>query len=114
MYVPDHFKITEKEEIFSFLAANAFGQLISIHDSRLTCSHLPFLVSSERDHLYCHLARQNTQWQQLEDQQVLLTFQGASSNQIVVISYGEERPAVLGHDESAWQLNRRAELVYGE
>jgi len=44
----------------------------------------------------------------------LLTFQGASSNQIVVISYGEEKPAVMGHDESAWQLNRRAELVYGE
>jgi peptidoglycan-associated lipoprotein len=29
-----------------------------------------------------------------------------------VVSYGEERPAVLGHDESAWSMNRRAELVY--
>ena len=44
----------------------------------------------------------------------LLTFQGASSSQIIVISYGEEKPAALGHDESAWQLNRRAELIYGE
>lgn len=44
----------------------------------------------------------------------LLLFQGASSNQVVVISYGEEKPAALGHDEAAWQLNRRAELVYGE
>ena len=77
MYLPDHFKITDKQEIFSFLRANAFGQLISIHDNRLTSSHLPFLVSDERDHLYCHLARQNPQWQQLEGQQVLLTYQGA-------------------------------------
>jgi len=43
----------------------------------------------------------------------LLLFQGASSNQIVIISYGEEKPAALGHDEDAWHLNRRAELVYG-
>jgi peptidoglycan-associated lipoprotein len=42
----------------------------------------------------------------------LLMFQGASSNQITIISYGEEKPAVSGHDDEAWRLNRRAELVY--
>lgn len=42
----------------------------------------------------------------------LLLFQGASSSQITIISYGEEKPAALGHDEDAWKLNRRVELVY--
>ncbi len=42
----------------------------------------------------------------------LLLFQGASSDQIDTISYGEEKPAMLGHDESAWAQNRRVELVY--
>lgn len=42
----------------------------------------------------------------------LLMFQGTSSEQITIISYGEEKPAAPGHDEEAWQLNRRAELVY--
>ncbi|MDH5386955.1 MAG: peptidoglycan-associated lipoprotein Pal [Gammaproteobacteria bacterium] len=42
----------------------------------------------------------------------LLMFQGASSDQITTISYGEEKPASLGHDEDSWHLNRRAELVY--
>lgn len=42
----------------------------------------------------------------------LLMFQGASSDQITIISYGEEKPARLGHDETAWSLNRRVELVY--
>lgn len=42
----------------------------------------------------------------------LLMFQGASSDQITIISYGEEKPAMLGHDEEAWRMNRRAELVY--
>lgn len=42
----------------------------------------------------------------------LLMFQGASSNQITIISYGEEKPAASGHDDESWRLNRRAELVY--
>ena len=42
----------------------------------------------------------------------LLLYQGASASQITIISYGEEKPAALGHDEDAWKLNRRAELVY--
>ncbi len=42
----------------------------------------------------------------------ILLFQGASSDQLDTISYGEEQPAVLGHDDSAWSKNRRVELVY--
>jgi transcriptional regulator len=76
MYVPSHFSVTEQEEMFSFLDANAFGQLISVTDHRLTASHLPFLVTDDRKHLHCHLARQNSHWQALEGQQVLVTFQG--------------------------------------
>ena len=42
----------------------------------------------------------------------LLALTGASGGQINTISYGEERPAVEGHDESAWRFNRRVEVVY--
>jgi peptidoglycan-associated lipoprotein len=42
----------------------------------------------------------------------ILLFQGASSDQLDTISYGEERPAEIGHDEAAWGKNRRVELVY--
>lgn len=42
----------------------------------------------------------------------MLTLQGAAASQIRVVSYGEERPAALGHDEDAWALNRRAEFIY--
>ena len=42
----------------------------------------------------------------------LMTLLGATGPQIRTISYGEERPADAGHDESAWQLNRRVEIVY--
>jgi peptidoglycan-associated lipoprotein len=36
---------------------------------------------------------------------------GVESSRLSTISYGEEKPAVEGHDESAWAKNRRAEFV---
>jgi len=42
----------------------------------------------------------------------LLVLQGASKSQLQVISFGEERPVALGHDESSWAQNRRVELMY--
>ena len=42
----------------------------------------------------------------------LVLFQGVSADQVSVISYGEEKPVSLGHDNESWQLNRRVELVY--
>ncbi len=42
----------------------------------------------------------------------VLLFQGASIDQIETISYGEEQPAEMGHNEEAWAKNRRVELIY--
>jgi peptidoglycan-associated lipoprotein len=40
---------------------------------------------------------------------------GVDGSRLSTISYGEEKPAVEGHDESAWAKNRRAEFtVTGE
>lgn len=36
---------------------------------------------------------------------------GISSDRITTVSYGEEKPAVDGKDESAWSQNRRDEFV---
>jgi peptidoglycan-associated lipoprotein len=41
-----------------------------------------------------------------------LQLQGASSTQLSTVSYGEERPVALGHDDASWAKNRRVELVY--
>ena len=35
---------------------------------------------------------------------------GVSPNQLQMISYGKDRPAVMGGDESAWSQNRRDEF----
>jgi len=42
-----------------------------------------------------------------------LMLQGVAESQLTTVSFGAERPAVEGDDESAWAKNRRVELVYG-
>lgn len=41
-----------------------------------------------------------------------MKLQGVSDRQLQIVSFGEEKPAVSGHDESAYQQNRRVEIAY--
>jgi peptidoglycan-associated lipoprotein len=41
-----------------------------------------------------------------------LLLQGAGDGQLSTVSYGEERPAAAGHDDTSWAKNRRVEIVY--
>jgi peptidoglycan-associated lipoprotein len=45
----------------------------------------------------------------VEKMMVLL---GASAKQIEAVSFGEEKPKAVGHDESSWSQNRRSDIVY--
>lgn len=36
---------------------------------------------------------------------------GVKADRISTVSFGEEKPAVQGHDEAAWSKNRRAEFL---
>lgn len=42
----------------------------------------------------------------------ILMLKGASQNQISVVSYGKEKPAIVGHEEDTWSQNRRAVIEY--
>lgn len=77
MYIPKQFKVTDKEEIFSFIERNAFGQLISNSGGRLFSTHIPFLLSEDKTKILGHLAKQNPQLSDLDGQEVLITLQGA-------------------------------------
>lgn len=41
-----------------------------------------------------------------------LVLHGVKDGQIETVSFGEEKPRTLGHDESAWSQNRRADIAY--
>jgi peptidoglycan-associated lipoprotein len=42
----------------------------------------------------------------------IMTVLGAPDARIETISYGEEKPVAMGHDESSWAKNRRADIKY--
>jgi transcriptional regulator len=76
MYIPKHFHITDREEIFAFIEHHAFGQIISTLKGRLFSSHLPFLVSDDRQKILGHFARHNPQCNEINEQEVLITLEG--------------------------------------
>ncbi len=65
--------------------------------------------ADERGSREYNLALGESRAQAVKQQMLIL---GASSSQIRLVSYGEERPAIDGHDESSWQQNRRVEILY--
>lgn len=76
MHIPKHFEVTDKNEVLTFLEANAFGQLVSSVGGKLFASSIPFLVSADGSALFGHLAKENPQWQSIAEQEVLVIFQG--------------------------------------
>lgn len=47
-----------------------------------------------------------------ESIQKMFELNGVQSSQVEAVSYGEEKPKAIGHDESAWAQNRRADINY--
>jgi peptidoglycan-associated lipoprotein len=42
----------------------------------------------------------------------MLEVLGVTADRLTMISYGEERPLAMGHDETSWRVNRRVEFIY--
>ena len=42
----------------------------------------------------------------------IMTLLGINSDRIETVSFGKEKPKVVGHDESAWSQNRRSDIVF--
>jgi peptidoglycan-associated lipoprotein len=42
----------------------------------------------------------------------MLVVLGVTDDRMTMISYGEEQPLAMGHDETSWRVNRRVEFIY--
>ena len=83
MYIPKHFEILDEKKIYKLIGMNSFDQLISLHDAKIVSTLKPFLFDTGTRILFSHLAKANSQWQQISNQEVLVTLQG---DQIYVTS----------------------------
>lgn len=76
MYIPKHFNIEDESVIYDLIEKNSFATLFSQHNGEPYATHLPLLVNKDEGFLYGHFARPNEQWKDIENQNVLVIFQG--------------------------------------
>lgn len=76
MYIPKHFEINDEDTIYDFIEKYSFATLFSQHNGEPYATHLPLILNKGESALYGHFARPNSQWKDVENQQVLVVFQG--------------------------------------
>ena len=94
---------------------------ISAEDQALLAAHAQFLGSRPglRVRLEGHTDERGTREYNIglserraQAVRRVLGLQGVADSRLSTVSYGEERPAVAGEDESAYSKNRRVEIIY--
>ena len=78
MYSPTYNRQDDRTELLAFLRANNFPVLVTGTDGALHASHLPITVHEEGEQIVIdmHMAKNNPQWQEFLDDEVLVIFSG--------------------------------------
>jgi transcriptional regulator len=79
MYIPQHFLETDENKLAALIDRYSFGTLVTTSSGRPFASHVPFIHARAERKLYCHVARANPQWRDLDGTTALVMFQGPHS-----------------------------------
>ena len=78
MYSPPYNQVEDRAELLAFMRANSFALLVSATGGTPLASHLPVTVADGEGGLaiHSHMARNNPQWHEFFDDEVLVVFSG--------------------------------------
>jgi transcriptional regulator len=78
MYSPSYNRLEDRAELVDFMRRNSFALLVTGTGGTLHASHLPVLVIDVGDRLRLdlHMARNNPQWKEFFDDEVMVVFPG--------------------------------------
>jgi transcriptional regulator len=78
MYSPSYNRLEDRRELVEFMRANSFAVLVTGTGGTLHASHLPVQVREEGDKIVLdmHMAKNNPQWQEFFDDEVMVVFSG--------------------------------------
>jgi transcriptional regulator len=125
MYVPEPYRPGDLEEVRDFIRAHPFAVLIGRMNGSHWGTHLPFVherTQDGKDLLHSHMAKRNPQWKGMEDEELMLIFQGANAyvssswyeeenvptwNYIAVHAYGRAR--ILEGEELVKSMKKQME-----
>jgi transcriptional regulator len=109
VYTPKQFLVEDQQAIYEFIENNSFGILFSTHNGKPFATHLPILINQNEGYLYGHFARLNPQWNDIDDQEVMVVFQGPHS--YISPSWYETTAAVPTWNYVAVHVYGRVELI---
>ena len=106
MYSPSYNRVEDRAELLEFMRANSFVVLVTGTGGTLHASHLPVTIEDSAAGLKIdmHMARNNPQWREFFDEEVLVVFSGPHA--YVSPRWYEQKPRV-----PTW--NYAAVHVYG-
>lgn len=113
MYIPEHFKVSDDQELIRFIQTYSFGSLISQVEQAFFATHLPFLYKEsdgKRAYLAGHLAKANPHWKNLEGTEVLVLFQGPHA--YISPSWYAEKQAVPTWNYTAVHVYGRFSILH--
>ena len=78
MYSPSYNRIEDRAELAAFMRANSFAVLVTGTGGMLHASHLPVRILEQdgRVILDMHMAKNNPQWREFFDDEVMVVFSG--------------------------------------
>jgi transcriptional regulator len=78
MYSPSYNQIEDRKELMAFMRANNFPVLVTGTGGTLQASHLPVTLHEEGERIVIdmHMAKNNPQWKEFFDDEVLVIFTG--------------------------------------
>ena len=112
IYISTYFKIDSLVEMHEVIMTNGFATLTSLHQGSLTATHLPLLLSEDKTELIGHFATANSQWVDLEGQEILVIFQGPHC--YISPSWYETQETVPTWNYVTVHVKGRVQLLKGE
>lgn len=78
MYSPPYNQVEDRKELIEFMRANNFPALVTGTGGTLHASHLPVTIHEEGERIVIdmHMAKNNPQWKEFFDDEVLVIFTG--------------------------------------
>jgi transcriptional regulator len=78
MYSPPYNRMEERRELLDFMRANSFAILVTATGGTPIASHLPVVVADSQAGIviHSHMAKNNPQWQEFFDDEVMIVFFG--------------------------------------
>ena len=78
MYSPPYNRNEDRAELVAFMRANSFGVLVTGTGGVLHASHLPVRIHDDKEAIVLdmHMAKNNPQWKEFFDDEVMVVFSG--------------------------------------